>query len=193
VVAKMLSGAGVKGSFVQLHATSRWMFKCLPPALTAKTIDFLQQEKKTTVVLTAAPNETEMSYVKSVTALCATPPVDFSGKLTLSQTASLSRRAKLFFGVDSAPMHMAASQNTPCIAVFGPSGAFNWGPWDNRQKESGYTKKNGIQRMGMHTVIQAERECIPCGRDGCDGSKKSDCLEKMDIKSVVNELQLHFN
>ena len=32
---------------------------------------------------------------------------------------------------DSAPMHIAAAVGTPVVALFGPSGAFHWGPWDN--------------------------------------------------------------
>ena len=30
-------------------------------------------------------------------------------------------------------MHIAAAVGTPVVALFGPSGAFNWGPWDNEE------------------------------------------------------------
>ncbi|MEK7331830.1 MAG: putative lipopolysaccharide heptosyltransferase III, partial [Nitrospirota bacterium] len=77
-------------------------------------------------------------------------------------------------------------------AVFGPSGAFDWGPWDNKISNSGnpYPERNGIQTFGMHTVIQKNRECIPCGEDGCDGSKISRCLEDItpdDVKNILTK------
>lgn len=38
-------------------------------------------------------------------------------------------RAKLFIGVDSAPMHMAAALQTPSVVLFGPSNLKQWHPW----------------------------------------------------------------
>ncbi len=43
--------------------------------------------------------------------------------------AALIARAQLFIGVDSAPMHMAAALDTPCIALFGPTKLQLWRPW----------------------------------------------------------------
>jgi heptosyltransferase-3 len=55
--------------------------------------------------------------------------VDLSGQLTLRELAALTARARLFFGVDSAPMHIAAAMGTPVVALFGPSDEHAWGPW----------------------------------------------------------------
>jgi heptosyltransferase-3 len=55
--------------------------------------------------------------------------VSLAGKLTLRQLAALIDDAKLFIGVDSVPMHMAAALQTPCIALFGPSKLLFWRPW----------------------------------------------------------------
>ena len=38
--------------------------------------------------------------------------VDLSGALSLREMAALAARARLFFGVDSAPMHIAAAAGT---------------------------------------------------------------------------------
>ena len=125
--------------------------------------------------------------------------IDLCGKTTIKQLAAISEASELFLGVDSAPMHIAAAVGTPVIALFGPSGAFHWGPWANNYREQGaesrgqetpYPERNGIQTFGIHTVIQKNLECIPCGEDGCDGSKISRCLEDItpdDIKNILTK------
>jgi ADP-heptose:LPS heptosyltransferase len=44
---------------------------------------------------------------------------DLSETLSLSDTASLLKRAKLFISNDSGPVHIAASLDTPVISIFG--------------------------------------------------------------------------
>ncbi len=177
-------------NFIHIHPVSRWLFKCVKDETIAKIIDFLQTEMKERVVLTAANDKKEMQKINKILSLCKSDPVNLSGKLTLKQTAALSKKAKLFIGVDTAIMHIAAANDTPVIAFFGPSSPKNWGPWDNFQKESGYKREKGIQRMGKHTVIQEEWECVPCHKDGCEGSKISDCLMNLNIdkiKEIIKE------
>jgi heptosyltransferase-3 len=154
----------------------------------SEIIDFLEDRDKK-VVITASPDKKEMKKVENILNLCKTKPINLSGKLSLKEVAYLSSKAKLFIGVDTAIMHMAAAVDTPVVAFFGPSGAFNWGPWDNELFESGYTKKGGIQQMGKHTVIQHDWECIPCGKDGCNGTKISDCLMKFDMDKIYKIIE----
>jgi heptosyltransferase-3 len=175
-------------NYVHIHPVSRWLFKCIDDKIMAKIIDFLY-EKGQKVVITASPDEKEIKKVNSILGFCKSKPVNLSGKLTLKQVAFVAKKAKLFIGVDTAVMHMAAAVNTPVVAFFGPSGAFNWGPWDNDLTQSGYTKKNGIQKMGKHIVIQHNWECVPCGKDGCNGSKVSECLMSFDMDRVYNIIE----
>ena len=90
-------------------------------------------------------------------------------------------------------MHISAANNVPVFAFFGPSGADNWGPWDNNFQMSTYSERNGNQRMGIHRVFSETRPCQPCGNDGCDGSKISDCLMKMNINNIKKDIQEMFN
>ncbi|NPA73691.1 MAG: putative lipopolysaccharide heptosyltransferase III [Epsilonproteobacteria bacterium] len=174
--------------FIHIHPVSRWLFKCIKDELMAEIIDFLEDRGKK-VVITASPDKKEMKKVENILNLCRTKPINLSGKLSLKEVAYLSSKAKLFIGVDTAIMHMAAAVNTPVVAFFGPSGAFNWGPWDNELFESGYTKRGGIQQMGKHTVIQHDWECVPCGKDGCNGTKISDCLMKFDMDKIYKIIE----
>ena len=120
--------------FIVLQPTSRWVFKCWEDEKVAAVIDQLAQPNRK-VVLTAAPDSTEMAMIDNILSQCKNPDVvSVAGKLTLPQLASLIDHAKLFIGVDSAPMHMAAALNTPCIALFGPTKLQHWRPWgENNQ------------------------------------------------------------
>ena len=90
-------------------------------------------------------------------------------------------------------MHISAANDTPTLAFFGPSAAFHWGPWDNETAVSGYTKLKGNQRMGKHRVLQKEWDCVPCDKDGCNGSKISDCLILIPLSLIRTDLKEMFD
>lgn len=159
---------GGGGPWVHIHPTSRWLFKCWRDDGMAKVIQRLQEEAGVRVVLTSGKERREMEKIASILRLCRSAPVSLAGKTTLKQLAALSRRSLLFIGVDTAPMHIAAAVGTPVLALFGPSGEFNWGPWGDG-----------------HVVIKKDMECRPCGQDGCGGSKKSRCLEEITEEEVL--------
>ncbi len=188
-VQRMLEAEGLKGPYVHAHPASRWLFKCWTDDGMAFVFDKLQAEGLR-VVITSGPEEKEMKKTASIISWMRSKPVDLSGRLRLKHLAALSGKAAFFFGVDSAPMHIAAASNAKVVSIFGPSGAFDWGPWDNRaagsRKVSGspYPLKNGVQTFGSNVVIQMDWDCIPCGKDGCKGSKKSDCLDKLEPEFV---------
>jgi heptosyltransferase-3 len=164
-------GVGPADSVVHIHPTSRWLFKCWRDEGMAAVIDALQESGKARVVLTSGKEEKELKKIGCILKFCRTQPVNLAGKVTLKQLAALSQRSRLFLGVDTAPMHIAAAVGTPVIALFGPSGEFNWGPWGNG-----------------HVVIKKDWECRPCGKDGCQGSKRSRCLEEISEEEVIKEV-----
>lgn len=187
---------------VHVHPTSRWLFKTWNDKSMAEIIDYLQIKKKTRVIVTSSPEKKELDKAKKILKLCKSKPLELIGKTSLKQLGALSKRTNLFFGVDSAPMHIAAAVDTPVIALFGPSGAFHWGPWDNNYKGQGsrvwgqekpYSKQSGLQTFGKHTVIQKDWDCIPCGKDGCEGTKISRCLEEISVESVIKILDIKIN
>ncbi len=159
-------GLTAKG-FIHLHPTSRWLFKCWTEQNMTARIAQLQQRGET-VVVTAAPDERERAMVRAILAPLAQPAIDFSGQLSLKQLAALTARARLFIGVDSAPMHIAAAVQTPVVALFGPSGEIEWGPW-----------------QVAHQVITSDHPCRPCGNDGCGGGKVSECLTTLPVARVM--------
>jgi heptosyltransferase-3 len=98
--------------------------------------------------------------------------VDLSGKLNLKQLAALTAQAKCFVGVDSVPMHIAAAVQTPTVVLFGPSGEFEWGPWQVKSR-----------------VITSNHSCRPCGQDGCGNGKISECLTFISVDEVLGAIR----
>ena len=169
--------------FIHIHPVSRWMFKYWEDDRMAKVIDYLQIEKKIKVIITVAPIEKEVDRVKNILSLCNSKPIDLSGKLTLKHVACLSAKAKIFFGIDSAPMHMAAV-STPVLSIFGASFPAKWGPWNNSPNRKYFFDKDGIQFNGKHTVVSNMTNEIYYE----DGVKKSRGMSLVDYKSVEDAL-----
>src|SRR5258708_25067362 len=113
--------------FIQVHPASRWLFKTWTEAKNAEMLRSLYRDGHR-IVVTGAPDPRERAIVARILAEAAVPVLDLAGQLTLRELAALSARARLFFGVDSAPMHIAAAMGPPVGALFGPSGEKEWGP-----------------------------------------------------------------
>lgn len=70
---------------------------------------------------------------------------NFTGRISLLQTAALIKQSRFFIGSDSGIMHLACAVGTPVITVFGPSDTRKWGPQGER-----------------HVVISKNFSCWPC-------------------------------
>jgi heptosyltransferase-3 len=156
----------VPESYVHVHPASRWRFKCWPAEKNAQLIDRLAAEGHE-VVLTAAPDPGELDLIRNILEKTNAKTVNLAGKLSMKELGAVAARARLFVGVDSMPMHLAAAMGTPTVALFGPSGEAEWGPW------------NVLQR-----VVTTTHTCRPCGLDGCGGGKVSECLTRLPVDSV---------
>lgn len=173
-VAGLLQAAGLAPrGYIHVHPTSRWLFKTWTESKNAELLRRLARDGHA-IVVTAAPDTRERAIVGRILAEAAVPVTDLSGQLTLRELAAVAGSARLFCGVDSAPMHIAAAMGTPVVALFGPSGEKVWGPW-------------GVP----HRVVVSDHPCRPCGNDGCGGGKVSECLTLMAVDrvhSAINEL-----
>ncbi len=164
----LLAEAGLEaGTFVVFHPGSRWRFKTWPPVTAARLIEGLHQAGWP-VVLTGAPDPGEQAFVAELRSLCRVPVTDLAGRLGLKELGAVLGRARLFIGMDSAPMHLAAAMGVPTVALFGPSGEREWGPW-----------------QVPHRVLTSSHGCRPCGQDGCGGGKVSECLEAITPERVL--------
>ena len=155
------------GQFVHLHPASRWSFKCWTATANAELIDRLSASGER-VLVTAAPEAAELALVEDILGRTRVPVVNLAGKLNIGELGAVIARARLFVGVDSMPMHLAAAVGTPVVALFGPSGELEWGPW----------------RVAHAVIASDAHPCRPCGNDGCGGGKVSECLTTLSVDRV---------
>jgi heptosyltransferase-3 len=163
------------GKYILMQPTSRWFFKTWPVAQNAQLIGTLLARGQT-ILLSCAPDGREQAMIAAILAAVVAQHGSMPAGLklvapdqTLGQLAALIRGARLFIGIDSAPMHMAAAMGTPVVALFGPSSELTWGPW----------------QVQHEVVTHAGKPCRPCGQDGCGGGKISDCLSTLPVERVL--------
>jgi len=93
-------------------------------------------------------------------------PRDLVGHTSLPQLVALLRRARLFVGCDTGPMHLAAAVRTPVIALFGPADPARTGPFGP-----------------AHLVLREQPPCAPCGRKTCNQPRHA-CMEDLTVERV---------
>lgn len=168
----MLAEHGLSGrAFTVVHPGSRWFFKCWPAERMADLINRLP-ESCGAVVLTGAPSAEEKNMATEILSNVNRPVLNLLGKLSLKELAALIDEARLFVGVDSVPMHMAAAMQTPSVALFGPTLDKVWGPW-----------------MSPHKLVMLDMPCRPCDRRGCGGGERSDCIEQIPVGQVLGAVR----
>lgn len=91
---------------------------------------------------------------------------DLSGRTSLAELAALLKRATLFVGNDSGPLHLAEAFGTPCIAFFGPETPRLYGP-----------------RGEQHTVFYTRPHCSPCLN--AFYSKDNKCNNNICVKAIT--------
>jgi len=153
--------------FILIHPASRWLFKCWPAARVAELINLLHARGER-IVLTGAADPREAALIGEVLRGLHRPATNLAGHLSLKELAALIGRARLFVGVDSAPLHIASAVRTPAVTLFGPSGEIEWGPWRIPSR-----------------IIVSDHSCRPCGMNGCGGSNRSECLETIPVERVL--------
>lgn len=131
-VDELITKQNINNGYIVIQPTSRWFFKCWDEDKMAALISQLQQNSYS-VVLTSGPEEKELKMIENILAQCPNKEkiTVLAGKTSLPQLAALIDHAKLFIGVDSVAMHMAAALKTPLIALFGPSKLEHWRPWQS--------------------------------------------------------------
>jgi ADP-heptose:LPS heptosyltransferase len=99
----------------------------------------------------------------------ASAVVNLCGLLTPRESAACFRRARLFLGHDSGPMHLAATVGTPCVAIFAARNIPRmWFPYGDG-----------------HRVLYHKVDCMGCGLETCIEQRKK-CLTSITVDEVAD-------
>ncbi|GAB3784580.1 lipopolysaccharide heptosyltransferase II [Spirosoma horti] len=93
--------------------------------------------------------------------------LNLCGKLTPRVSAAVLKRASVFVGHDSGPMHLAACVGTPCIGIF--SARNLPGRW--------------FPRGAKNRIIYHQTECAGCGLEVCIEKQKK-CILSITVSEV---------
>lgn len=158
---------------IGIHFRSPLNLKNWPETHVAALVDLLQQRGLQPVLLGSAG---DVEAATRINAQVSSPAPMLTGRLRLLELAAWLRGCALVVTVDSGPMHIAASQGTPCIALFGPSDDQRYGP-----------------RGDGHRIVRAEYRCphFPCRlrKGNCDEKaylQGAPCMQAITPEQVAN-------
>ena len=112
-------------NFAVLHPGARWIRKRWPRE---QWIELGRKLAALNLPLTvsAGPDSEEVELAGTIANALGPAAITTEGKLSWPQLAGLLYRARLFVGVDTAAMHLAAACHCPTVAIFGASRSPTW-------------------------------------------------------------------
>lgn len=166
--------AGVANGFAVVNPGAGWPSKLWPPDRFAAVARWLGQSAgvPTLVVWGGAQ---EKAWAEEIVAGSA-GHARLSPPTTLTELAALARRARLFVGSDTGPLHLAAAVGTPCVGLYGPMPAERNGPYGpqhialqprqfqgtSRQRRN--APKELMEAITVESVCQACEEILERGK-----------------------------
>lgn len=159
-------GVPVARPMLAVQPFSRWAYKEWGREKWVELLRGLLEEFDLSVVLTGAP--AERARAQAITDGLDGRVYNLAGKTSIALLPALLRRARVFLGLDSAGLHIAAAVGTPTVGLYGPSPAAIWAP-----------------RGADHTVITKNLPCVPCKDTGCQGGMVSRCLDELGVDEVL--------
>ncbi len=114
------------GDFIIINPGGGWRTKCWSPQNYAALIRQLAGTRRCPIVLTGSPAEEMM--IAEILENAGAPSARYV-RSTLVQFIALARRARLFIGGDTGPLHLAAAVGTPIVGIYGPTDPARNGPF----------------------------------------------------------------
>jgi 3-deoxy-D-manno-octulosonic-acid transferase/heptosyltransferase-1 len=140
------------------------LYKRWDPAFYAMLADRLIADLKAKIIWTWGPGELET--VQSIVGRMRHASV-VAGRVTLTRLAELFRRAALFVGSDSGPMHIACFVQTPSVVMYGPTDPVVNAPY----------------QYSRFIMLRKNVSCNPCRQRDCS---RADCMAAITPDEVYN-------
>jgi heptosyltransferase-3 len=144
------------GDFVVFHPGTRWVKKRWVREhwieLGRKMLGRTRQ-----IIVSSGPDEDEKALAAElVAALGPDRVISTDGKLSWEQLAACLHRARVFVGVDTAAMHLAAACQCPLVAIFGFSIVAQWRPWKAPHELINLAKGKDRNEWPAHRIMKEQ-------------------------------------
>ncbi|HJQ69652.1 MAG TPA: glycosyltransferase family 9 protein [Blastocatellia bacterium] len=121
--------ARVGGAFAIINPGGGWPTKLWSADRYGELADWLWTDRKMKSIVTFGPGEEPLAEAVARASRTGAAHPEPS---TLKQYVALARRASLFVGGDTGPLHLAAASRTPIVGLYGPTSPERNGPFDDR-------------------------------------------------------------
>jgi len=149
---ELLSRDGYEGEkLVAVCPGARWESKRYAPKRFAQVLDALAAQGALRPIIVGSP-DMAAPCAATAQACVVAKPINLCGQTGLRELAALLDIADLLVTCDSGPMHIAAAQGTPVVAVLGPTDPRRTGPFGQ-----------------LENVVSGQCELMPCLKRECPG------------------------
>ncbi len=133
---------------------NRWL-----PTRAGELAAELSRELRAPVCLTGGPGDEDQAAAALAAAGGPQVARDLVGRTGLPELVALARRAQLFVGSDTGPMHIAAAVGTPVVALFGPADPRRTGPFGSGHRVVA-SPSGRTEDLTVGSVLAAARELL---------------------------------
>ena len=134
VAIEAMASRAPKNGYAILNPGGGWPTKLWPAECFGRLADSIQATHGVPSLVTYGPGE--MGLAAEVAAASVTgSAIPFA--CSLVEFVALARRAKVFVGGDTGPLHLAAAAGTPIVGIYGPTSPLRNGPFDPRDRAFG--------------------------------------------------------
>ena len=169
----ILNRAGILQSepFFVINPGGNWAPKRWPAAHFAQLCNNIRERYKGRIVITGADKDRDLA--SEIISRSGDFCINLCGKTTLKELGAVMRLAQLVISNDSGPMHIAVSQKTPTVALFGPTLPEFTGPYGGSR----------------YIVVRRWDGCdIPCYDASCRDFRCMDCITVKDVMEACPNL-----
>jgi len=153
-IAKKVSG--LAENLVIINPGAGWAAKQWPPQRygeVARALSLLGLLP----LINFGPHEHELAYEVHTASGGTAQPISCS----VSELIALTRRARLFIGGDTGPLHLAAALQVPVVAIFGPTDPARNGPYGTKS----IILRNPASRTSLSHTSAADRGLLAISAD----------------------------
>lgn len=167
---ELLVEAGIQPgeAFVVLSPGANWRFRRWPARRFGALADRVRERLGVPSVVTGSAADVECAT--AVVEASSGAAVSLAGRTSLRTLAGVASLSAAFVGNDSGPLHVAASQRTPVVGLFGPNTPERYAP-----------------RGGESRIVWPRTPCSPCSQKEC--VRQDDwCMEAIGVDEVFEAL-----